>query len=248
MSLCILSCAYEHPERAKLLQESCDHFGLPLVMCGGDDKWPGTFRKGKIIAAWEAILYLRKEFGHVLWTDGFDSIVTANANKILSKFYVGLYAQSYAPMVFSVETNCYPDSRLAGQYLENPCSRRDEIRYGPWKYLNAGGWIGRTDYVLKAIETALEHTPPRPECRDSDQYIWSRAFLDGMLPRTRLDHAFDIFRTMWRQETRDCLPEEEVGDACVVHYNGAVHMDGYRRMAEHWKRVKAGFNENDTGF
>jgi hypothetical protein len=227
MNLCVLSCCYEHPERASLLMESCAHFGLPLLMCGEiGSPWPGSFRIGKLIAARDTIKSIRKSFGHVLWTDGFDSIAVAGEAKIMQRF------ESFGrPLVFSVETNCYPDPDMIPRYPENPFG-------GDCRYLNAGGWMGEVDYLLAAIEAALDHTPQPAPCRDSDQYIWSRAFLDRIVLEAVLDYQPSIFRTMWRHRTLDCLSESEIGDVCIVHYNGAVHTDGYVKMAALWEKVK----------
>jgi hypothetical protein len=45
MKLCILSCAYEKPELASILAESCERAHLPLMFCEAAELkgvWPGA--------------------------------------------------------------------------------------------------------------------------------------------------------------------------------------------------------------
>ena len=217
MKLCVLSCCYEKPELASILKESCEIQGLPLVFCEAAafrGTWSGSMRVGKLVAAREALPGLAN-YTHVLWADGFDSFVQADEQGIFDR----LDELGNPPMVFSAEKNCWPDQGEAERYPKVE---------GPYRYINAGTWMGTVEYLRFAVETALGLSPDH-----DDQRLWTQAFLGGHLPGAVVDSYREIFQTMWGTEL------EDVADSCVIHYNGGIWRNPTDlRYVDHWAKVK----------
>jgi len=124
-----------------------------------------------------------------------------------------------APMLISAEKNCYPHSSLAEKY---------PVVTTPWKYVNAGGYIGERDFVLdglRKIVTHIEGTGTRIQDA-SDQGEWTWAYLDGM--GLALDTECRLFQTLFMEESGDfSLDDHRLvnqyfpgSSPQVLHFNG----------------------------
>lgn len=126
----------------------------------------------------------------ILFTDGYDSLLLANEKEILDKFH-----QANTDLLFSAETNCYPDPSLEGQY---PATS------SPYRFLNSGGFIGRAGVIRNLLAT--DETETTSAFTWSNQYQWTLRYLKqpfGM----RLDTGCEIFCTFSPEVIFRLLPE-----------------------------------------
>jgi hypothetical protein len=226
LKLCVLSCCYEKPELAAILRESCGLFGYDLLMCEAAElngKWPasGDMRVGKMVAALETMKLIQetRAFTHVLWADGFDTFVCRTE----LRFHFAWDQLGSPPLVLSAEKNCWPDPDKAAEY---PASD------SPYRFINAGTWMGQIDYLVDVITKMLAVEWPD----GNDQRAWTDAYLGGLLPGAVIDTERQIFQTMWGTERHEVNT-----DASVIHYNGGIWRNPEdKRMIEHWESVKPG--------
>jgi hypothetical protein len=224
MRLCVLSACYEKPHLASILRESCECQQLPLFFCEAAELggvWPasGNMRVGKLKAAYEKLLEIRKDYDYALWADGFDTFVISSAARITRQWYL----LGYPPMVFSAEKNCWPDEKAATCYPQTKSL---------YRYINAGTWMGHVGWLIDRIPITIQY---QTEC--NDQRLWTEAFLSGEASGAVIDSDRLIFQTMWGATAEELA---EVSP-CVVHYNGGIWRNpNDRRYVEHWERVKCG--------
>lgn len=228
MNLCILSACYEQPKRAALLVESCRQENMPLVLCGGG-WWTGDFLEQKIRAARDKMLTV--QYSHVLWTDGFDSfLVPGFGAQIQSVYENALFSP---PLVLSAEKNCFPDPQKADLY---------PYTTSPWKYVNAGGWLGERNYLIDVLTRMLEL-----ETTKDDQRIWTNWYLNRWLPGSVLDTDCEIFQTMWGAEKNEIVVNQfgqvvnwgSETNPLVIHFNGGSWRDPRdTRMIDMWNELQ----------
>ena len=121
----------------------------------------------------------------VMVLDAYDvwPINDATPEKIEKKFKAKFKS---GKVLFSAEKNCYPKKALEDDYPAHD---------SPWKYLNAGTFIGTalaiTDMVIAAIPRMTGQI---------DQLIYTEMFLEG--GNIELDYKCDIFQTgYWLKES-----------------------------------------------
>lgn len=224
MNLCVLSCAYEKPELAAILAESCKLFGLPLMMCEAAELngvWPasGDMRLGKLVAALEGLKLIQetKAYSHALWADGFDTFVQVNEGVIANRWR----SLGDPPLILSAEKNCWPDEHYRDRYPQVKSE---------YRFINAGTWMGQVGYLVDVLSQMVEIHEP------NDQRTWTQFYLDGLLPGSLIDSRRIIFQTAWGAS------EEELNfcGSAVFHYNGGVWRNPLdTRMKNHWESVKA---------
>jgi hypothetical protein len=127
----------------------------------------------------------------ILFSDGYDAIFLASDTEILEKF-----KNTGADLVFSTETACWPDSSLAGEYPENIP--------GPYKFLNSGGFIGRSGTIKGFLNDDSGYSDKYPQ---SNQYVWTTRFLKNS-ELIRLDTSCQLFCTFSPEVGKHCLPME----------------------------------------
>jgi hypothetical protein len=195
------------------LEQSCERAGIQLRVFGlrQGSRWRGfKFNKLKTLC-WE----LQKPnpvYEYVFYTDAFDSVIVSNLACIMRKFLA-----LDTPLLFSAEANCYP--ACLGQ-------REDDYPISPTKYrfLNAGGFVGRADYLLKVMTEwhALNH-----DAYD-DQQWWPKVYLSGKT-QIKLDHGCDIFQCLHKcEDDVELSPSgirNRITGPCIVHANGFAHLD-----------------------
>lgn len=125
----------------------------------------------------------------VLFSDGYDALFLAGEDEIFNK-----YQAFEKPIVFSCETNCWPDVSLARSF--------DSLSTGPYRYLNSGGFIGRAGTISSMISKLFFDDP---NFEKSNQYTWSQAYFSNR-PNIALDHQCSIFCTFSPEIGRDFLP------------------------------------------
>ena len=178
----------------------------------------GSMKVGKMVAVQEAIPNLIGQgYTHVLWADGFDTFLRHDEPRIMSS-----YMDYGSPgILFSGEKNCWPDPGVAELYPQSAY---------PWRFINAGTWMAEISYLKNALESVIAFSGSE----EDDQRLWTRAFLGGILPTSKIDASCSIFQTMWETNL------SEIADPAVVHYNGGVWRNAQdRRYIEHWERTRA---------
>ena len=230
MRLCILSAHYSRPIQASVLIESCTLFWLPLVFCQ-HGTWTGDFRVCKTLAAREALEELSKNYTHVLWTDGFDTLVCGTRQDFDSRYE----SLGEPPLILSAEKNCFPRAELAQQY---PVPENGS----PWRYICAGGWMANIEYIIPKLDLMLNDP-----CID-DQEVWTRTFLAGSLPGAVIDSGCRIFQSFWGTGDdevsvdghRGLINSTMLSAPLVLHWNGGSWRNPTdKRMTETWDKIKS---------
>lgn len=90
-----------------------------------------------------------------MWTDGYDSLILKPEADILSRLT--------APVLISAERNCFPDSHRAEEFPDAGTLPR---------FLCAGGYIGRREELIAALEVVLSMATT-----GDDQRAWTSAYL-----------------------------------------------------------------------
>ncbi|KRZ83628.1 Procollagen-lysine,2-oxoglutarate 5-dioxygenase 3, partial [Trichinella sp. T8] len=153
--------------------------GLNTPWYGGDVK--STVGGGQKVRLLRDALTEFKHDGNaiILFVDGYDVIINANAEIILERFY-----KSGANVLFSAEGFCWPDDSLAVEYPVVKSGKR---------YLNSGAFIGYAPDIYKIItERSLRDD-------DDDQLYYTHIFLDPALRekhKIKLDSTSAIFQNL----------------------------------------------------
>jgi len=213
--LIVVTAAYTTTDEHAILRESCNRKGLPFLAYGVGQPFP-RFVEGKMKRLADELEHVEQEV--VLYSDGFDSIVLAGAEEILKK-----WDAFNSGVVLSAEKNCFPIEDLAAKYPQIE---------GPWRFVNAGGFIGYRTYLIDALRYMI-----RTYDDEDDQARWSKAFIDGQLLAT-VDSTCQIFQTMGGAKDDDVeytnnRIHNTVHDSypSVVHFNG--RKDGIEKLAKY---------------
>ena len=153
----------------------------------------------------------------IFFTDGMDAIMLAGEEEILSK-----YKAAGKRLLFSCESDCWPDPGLAPQYPAISAKTK-------YRYLNSGGFIG----TAGIIRQLLDETPANcHHYEGSNQYVWTKRYF--MHPHLMgLDTACDIFHTFSPEVGKHSLPEGAFYD----------YMPYYMSM-KHWFRSNFNMQNN----
>lgn len=119
----------------------------------------------------------------IFFSDGNDAVMMAQEKEIVEKF-----ERANSQLIFSAETNCWPDIAFSEKY-----PRVDS----PYRYLNSGGFMGRAGFIkdlLKDKELELE------KFKRSNQYLWSQRYFKSA-DKITLDTRCEIFLTFTPPET-----------------------------------------------
>ncbi len=144
----------------------------------------------------------------IFFTDGYDALFLAGENEILTKF-----KHFNKGIVFSTETNCWPDKNLANQY--------PKLNSSNYKYLNSGGFIGKVGLIKELLS---DRCFTSDKFQKSNQYLWAKMFLENQ-NIIGLDTSCDIFCTFSPEIGAAYLPKEGNND----YYNYYVFMHEWFR-------------------
>lgn len=208
------------PYKGQVFEASARRHGLQLVKFSEGLPWPGNFREGKLFPALACVQSLPPSVTHVLFADAWDSIALAGEAEILAKFEA---LANDGKILISGEKHCHPDESLAAFY---PLSRTG------WRFVNSGGWIGRTQDVQRALEWI---------CRvphSDDQLAWTLAYLQQVTP-ILVDDTCAIFQTMRRQTPGELwqagrrIVNVQTGTMpCIAHWNGVCDNEPLMELQE----------------
>ena len=161
----------------EFLEKSCNFFHIPLHRL----KAPGNYTTHQVKD--QLLLSLIKKLPDhdvILFVDGYDSLFLAPLEEVIEKFN-----QVESEAVFSAEMTCWPDPTVRSHY-ENLSGINCT---SPYRYLNSGGFIGRTGFIRQVLDMPIEI--PK-EYAWSNQYAWTLRFLRTW-PDIKLDHTCEIF-------------------------------------------------------
>jgi hypothetical protein len=228
VKLHVISACYEKPHLAWMLEESCALFNVPLTM-KRDGVFEYNYRTHKVQPALEMSLAIRDadpSVTHIMWMDGFDTFITKPPSVILNQ-----WAHLGRPrLLLAGEKACWPDPDVIFRY---PPSHK--IPESPFRFINAGAWLGQIEYVIGALSLMLQMFPDE----ENDQRVWTTLYVGNCFRGGAIiDTECCVFQTMCHT-----LPSEINPHACVYHYNGGIWRDpNNRQHIDHWERIKREHN------
>jgi len=202
MNLAVIApCVYPSTDRVHYLRDSCAKHGV-------DIKFHGV---GEPYADWRSMLlrytipHMRQlwqeDYTHVLYVDGIDSLFLAGIAEIQAK-----YERMDSPAIlFSGDS----DIPLSGS--------QNWHQIGPWKYPNAGGYIGALPSLIVMWEDL--------ERKNTEEGNYQRWIENWKLHRVRIDDRCEIFQAMdGHKAVMPC--GERILNAvtgtwpCILHFRG----------------------------
>jgi hypothetical protein len=211
LSACLVMVANRPRKFYSKLLKSCERYGIEPVVLGCGELYPGNGLKVRLLQ--QFVEEAGHRFAHLILCDAYDVVLAARLEEILERF-----RQFKSPLVFAAERNCAPEAARESEY---PATA------SPYKYLNAGFWVGEMDAVRQMFETI-----GRRRIGDhDDQRLFTDLFLNRSAPIV-LDHDCRLCQCLFRSE-RDLRYEPVArrivnrltGNApCVFHGNGNADM------------------------
>lgn len=137
-------CLYPTADRVHFLHDSCKRWGVDLHIHGVGMQ----FLNWGIMTRDHTVPHLKElldsGYTHVLYMDGIDSLLVAGENEIIAEY------KRYGSPSFLCGTQLF----LWPENLADTFSSRS-----PWKYPNAGSWIGELPYLIETWERlATDHS------------------------------------------------------------------------------------------
>lgn len=201
----ICQCIYPDTRPIHYLAESCLRQGINLLPHGIGAPFAG-WSQAMISHTLPAMQDLKaRGYTHVLYTDGRDSIIIASEEEILRKYR----EQGSPPCLMSADSECFPPHPdAAGRFL-GPM---------PWRFVNAGGFIGEIDYIVGTTRRLAEKYP---DDHNNQSWIVRDWPIDGLL----LDHFCEIFQPMDDSDdictySNRVLNKCTMTQPCVLHFRG----------------------------
>lgn len=162
---------------ASILKPSVELQGLELIALAPSEGYASHRAKDQALCQYlEGI----PDEEVIFFTDGYDTLLLAAENEIMTK-----YRLLEKEIIFSAEGVCWPDEELAGRY---PSSE------SPFKYLNSGGFIGKSGAIKKFISENLQTESIR-KFSFSNQVYWTEQYLRNQ-DKIGLDTQCKLFCTL----------------------------------------------------
>jgi hypothetical protein len=159
------------------------------------------FVLGKKVVEWRNIckIILSHEFlkrvdtPYVLAADSTDVLLLGCPSRIIER----LESLPGCSMLFNAERNHYPYRCHTKSFEKDIFKRATKKGLGreskPFRYLNSGAWVGKTEFCRAIHEEALEVR--RPLCHD-DQGVY-KILYKRHYPSIQIDHDCEVFQTLW---------------------------------------------------
>lgn len=166
-----------------VFEKSLARLGMtPLVLGRGIENWVNSLHKPMLVL--EALETIRSEY--VLAVDSFDAIALRNPKEIIERFEKDFSCD----LLFNTGKVCWPQlDRFRAFERSIP-----EADNSPFRYLNGGAWIGRTQFCRGFFEAVIA-TPPLEGWPQSEQGLLKQIFPDWY-PSVSLDYRCRIFQTL----------------------------------------------------
>lgn len=180
----------DRPEKPNGLMERCAvRHECPTVVLGEGRPWSGQL---KLQSTAEALEQITTEF--VIGLDSGDVLLVDHPDRIVERFRTHFTCD----LLFNATgSECWPASP---DFIMFESSRPGASRSQGRCWLNAGAWIGRTDFCRKYF-AQLAAGPNHPLFDDDQSAVkhsWPRWY-----PRIQIDYQSEIFQ--WFNEERDLL-------------------------------------------
>ncbi len=163
-------------ERETNIEKTFKFFKVPYVMKGrGTDGWVNTMKAG-LLADYLPSINTKYTMG----IDSHDVLLLKDANGIVDTFENDFDCD----MLFNAELVSYPENNEIAEF--------EKSIYGnsPFRYLNSGVWIAKTEFLKSVIGDILEFRSSRPK---SDQEIYRKVH-QKYYPRVQIDNTCKIFQ------------------------------------------------------
>lgn len=220
------------------LEQSLKHFGYDYKIIQdsniGWSNWGGWPWVVEWCKSEEA-----KDYTHIIFTDGFDTLALAPPEEAIQKLQQ-LLKDRPDGFIYSVEKHWFPHETgwelYFNQYNEKIKDLPENYR---WRYVNGGQWAGTKEAVISWYENAP---------KDRNNQAWGNAYYatqnDG---RLILDFGCELFQTISHSGSAHGSPEEfEIGMfphkrpwnkmtnsiPCFIHANGIKNLDESKWMYE----------------
>ena len=120
-------------------------------------------------------------------------------------------------IIFNAEKNCWPDQDLKEEYPET---------HSPWRYLNAGAFMGNAGAVRAALQPRL-HTLTE---NTDDQRLWTQLYLDDVAAGSdiiHIDSGCKIFQSLFQEKPGEMqLTESGWYNAVTRSHPTVFHANG----------------------
>jgi hypothetical protein len=172
------------------------------------DRWGAKYLTlGKHVPKWrpDMKVYLnadalqRVESEYVMALDADDVLVVSSLHRILDEFRT-----FGCDIVFSGEKNTYPEVPYLADFEKS-------IAESPYRHLNSGAWIGRTETCRRFFQDCLAESNsdlvsahPAPHVLRDDQGLTRKTFR-RYHPATKVDYHCRLFQSLY-----DTAPDTEV--------------------------------------
>jgi len=196
----------------RYLIESCRRLNIPINLHGIGEPWPGL-NEGKTRRLAREFEKLDSEY--FLFSDAKDSFLMAGEDEIVEK-YLAIKPEGLSDYVLvSAEKNCYPQEMASHLYPKT---------ISPWKYVNAGQYMGTKQGIIRMLESMMAL-----EIHDDgvDQLRMSMLYVSGSCPMI-LDTFCSVFQSMFQGTDEDFAWDDDNrlvnimfdSKPCAVHFNG----------------------------
>ena len=163
-------------ERETNIEKTFNFFKVPYVMKGrGIENWVNTMKAG-LLAEYLPTINTKYTMG----IDSHDVLLLKDANGIIDVFENDFDCD----MLFNGELVSYPENNELAEF--------EKSIYGesPFRYLNSGVWIAKTEFLKTVMNDILEFRSSRPK---SDQEIY-RKLHKKYYPSVQIDYKCKLFQ------------------------------------------------------
>jgi hypothetical protein len=175
------------PEKS-LLERCLDVRGIPHLVLGKQvTRWRPYV---KLFLNAEALAHVDTEY--VMAMDASDVLMVGCPGRVLTAFKA-----MGCDILFSAERNSYPKARFLYEF-------ETSIGEGPYRHLNSGAWIGRTDVCRRFFEDCAKEdnsdilaAHPAKHVVADDQGVTRKTFR-RYHPLARLDYRCEVFQSMFK--------------------------------------------------
>ncbi len=167
--------------------KSCDTLGIPHTVIAKDVK-EGFWRNVlKIELAREWVKTATTKY--VLATDATDVLILADPSPAIK-----LIEELHCDAVFNADSDSsWPEEAGTTEWEQKI------IKRSPWRFLNAGCSIFKTDFYRFVLNEAAGMTPPHPH---DDQGVFKQLY-KKYYPRIRLDSECKVFQSLYKKSSVD---------------------------------------------
>jgi hypothetical protein len=175
------------PEKS-LLERCLDVRGIPHLVLGKQvTRWRPFV---KLFLNAEALAHIDTEY--VMGLDGSDVLMVGCPRRVLAAFKA-----MDCDILFSSERNSYPKAPFLYEFEKS-------IGEGPYRHLNSGAWIGRTEVCRRFFEECVKEdnsdilaAHPAKHVVADDQGVTRKVFR-RYYPAARMDYRCELFQSMFK--------------------------------------------------